>query len=107
MNTLSEQKIDFAASGDNVVIAAQTNRSILLYRLFFVVHGQVVVRFLDGESGDDFTGPITLNNSATFVLDTPRDEQPWFKTTLGNAFVLNLSAPVQISGRAYFHRQQE
>jgi hypothetical protein len=105
--SLTEAKIDFAALGDNVIVPLLSDdQQVLLYRIFFLISGgAAILTFLDGEGGDALTGPLHLADGAAFVLD--RDgTHPWFTTSEGNALVLNMSAAVQVSGRAYFHRQK-
>jgi len=102
---LLSRKIDFNAVGNNELIPATAGESLRLFRVFFVVAGAVSIRFRDGT--EDLTGAISLAANGSFVLDTPREEQPWFSTSSGRALVLNTDAAVQVSGRVYYLTQKE
>lgn len=91
--------INAASSGDNTLIAAVVGQTIRVHKLFFVASGAVNIKFKDGASSD-LTPATPFYAGGGVVLDF--DGDPWFVTTAGNAFVLNLSAAVQISGRIYY-----
>lgn len=102
----AETAIDFAGAGDNTVVAGVVNEKVRVFQMFFVVAGATVITIKDGAS-IDLTGPMTFpSGGGSFVLDFVRGsreaDQPWFTTSEGNAFVINSSNAVQVSGRAYF-----
>ena len=85
-------------SGDNVIIPAVVGQVIRVFKIFAVASSSVQVTPIDGTpSGTAFTGPLTLGS---FALDF--DSQPWFTTSSGKAFVLNLSTGVQVSGSVFY-----
>lgn len=91
--------IDCNAPGDNSIVTAVGNRTIRVFRMFFVVAADVVVTIKNG-AGIPLTGPMSMLANGSFVLDV--DYLHWFDTSIGNDFIINLSAPVQTSGRAYY-----
>jgi len=95
---LSALSINVNTLGDNIIIPAVVGQVIRVFRIFAVAASSVSVTPTDGTpSGTPFTGPLTLGD---FALDL--DAEPWFVTSTGNAFVLTLSAGVQVSGRVYY-----
>lgn len=102
MSALLEQTVNFAVSGNNNLIPAQTGKQILLFRLVIVFESAVVIQFRDGAT-TALTGAITFGSGGSITL--PEEEHPYFTTTSGNALVLNLDSAVQVSGRAYYRVQ--
>lgn len=94
--------INCTSSGNNILIPAVNDKQILIFRIFFVTQNSTVVILRDGAS-TNLTGPIRLADGGSFVLDL--SALPWFQTSYGNAFVLNSSAPVQISGTVYYQQK--
>ena len=45
---------------------------------------------------------MTLSAGVPLTLDF--SSQPWFVTSSGNAFILNLGSSVQVSGAAYYQQ---
>lgn len=99
---LSEAAINFAAGGDNTIIAGVTSQGIYVYKYFLVVSAAVTLQFWDGPSasGTALTGVISLaaNEAMVFTFDT----RPWYSVTLGNNFVIAASNNTQVSGRVYY-----
>jgi hypothetical protein len=95
---LIEAKIDVAGAGDNVLVAGLPGRRIGVCGIFFVLGGDVNVTLKDGATA--LTGAIPMKANGSFVLDP--NEHPWFTTTPGNDFILNLSGVAQTSGRLYY-----
>jgi hypothetical protein len=94
-----EAIIDTAGSGDNTLIAGVTGYYIAVYKIWYVLAGDVNHTLKNGSTA--FSGTVTGKAGGSFVLDY--DGTPWFVTTAGNGFVLNLSGAVQVSGRVYYH----
>lgn len=88
-------KIDTASSGDNTIIAAVTGKSIQVHRIKFLLNSQTTVTFKDGTTA--LSGAEQCNSQ---ILDY--DEEPWYKTTPGSAFTMNLGAAVQCSGTVWY-----
>jgi len=96
---LTAAAINFAASGDNTVIAAGGATQIIrVYRIFFVSAGTTNITFKSGASVL-LSGamPFAANGSLTFSMEG----EPWFTCGAGQAFVINNSAAIQISGTVY------
>jgi len=94
---LTSAPINVASAGDNVLLAG-TGIVIAVFKLWLAADGAVSVKFKNG-AGIDFHPAISLIGGSLF-LDL--DGEPWFVTTSGNDFILNLSAAVQVSGRWYY-----
>jgi hypothetical protein len=97
---LTPLALDIAAAGENVAIPGVPGKPLLVYRGFFVVASGVSIIYRNGVGGANFLPAIgyTANGSHTLPYDT----EPWFTTDIGAAFVMVLSAPVQVSGVLYF-----
>ncbi len=96
---LAGSLVNFAALGDNTVIAAGgTGRVNRVYRLFLVVGGATNITFKRGATA--LSGPIPLSANGAITLDF--EAEPWFECADNEAFVINSSAAVQVSGRIYF-----
>ena len=97
-SALTGTKVDCAGSGDNTLIAAGggsvTNR---VHRIFLVFAAACTFSFKCGSTAQ--TGAMTATAGGSFVLDL--SSEPWFVTGAAEAFVLNLSSAVQVSGRVY------
>ena len=101
-NEIVERIIDSASSGDNILIPAVDGDLYQVRKIFFVCgNTKVDVIFKDGNT--NLTGPIPLSTNSAFFLDL--DEFPWFTTSYGNSFIINMSTAIQISGRCYFNVQ--
>ena len=96
---LTGASINAAASGDNTLVAAVGGQTVRVFKIFLTAASAVNIQFKDG-AGTDLTGLITLTAGGSVVLDF--DTRPWFLTSAGNAFILELSSAVQVSGRIYY-----
>lgn len=96
---LTEAIINFAASGDNTIVAGTASQTVRVYRIFFVVAAATNILIKDG-AGTNLTGAMSFSQNGSFTLDLTSN--PWFVTSGGNAFIINSSNAVQISGRAYY-----
>jgi len=95
---LTSEVIDFGGAGDNTIVSGQAERTIRVFKVFFVASDATEITFKDGAVA--LTGPITLMDGGSFVLDF--DGEPWFMTSVGADLVLNSSNPSQVSGRIYY-----
>jgi hypothetical protein len=95
----TQASISAATSGDNTLVAGTAAQTIRVHRIFLVCNAAVNIAFKDG-AATALTGTMNMLANGSFTLDMATD--PWFVTTAGNAFVLNLSAAVQVSGRVYY-----
>ena len=96
---LSSASINISAAGDNIIIAGVTGQVIRVFRIFGVQGTTVGTTMTpkDGSGGTPFTGLLYIGS---FALDL--DAEPWFTTSPGNAFVLNLGGSEQVSGAVYY-----
>ena len=96
--------INFAASGDNVIIPAVAGKFIWMYRILFVVGAATSLTFIDGTPGGTvLSGAFPFSAGGSMVLDDSGDA--WYMTTPGNALVLNNLGAVQVSGTVWFIQQ--
>lgn len=92
--------INVSASGQSALIAAvaQPPQFFNIYKLFLVVATATNIKFQDGNT--DLCAAMSLAANGAITLDL--DGTPWFTTSIGNAFNINSSAAVQISGTLYY-----
>lgn len=98
---LQQADINISASGDNIVIAAVPGRQIIIYKMWLVSNAAVNVTFKNGASTNfnGFAVPLTGQGSSMFF---PFDGKSYWETTSGNAFIINNSGAVQITGRIHY-----
>lgn len=96
---LTSAVVSVAASGDNTLVAGIGGQTIRIWKLLLVFNAAVNIIFKDG-AATNLTGVMNMLANGSFVLDF--DAEPWFLTAAANAFILNLSAAVQVSGRIYY-----
>ncbi len=99
-NHLSSLPVTFSGSGNNTVIAGLPGKVIRVYRLFLVLGSTPTNLTFQSGAGTAFTGALPFVASAAMVLDF--DTKPWFLTNIGDGFVINTSAGVQVSGAVYY-----
>lgn len=92
---LAMATISTSSSGDTTIIAAPSGKSIKVHRLKLSLASETTVQFKDGTTA--LSGPETC---LTQVLDY--NDDPWYRTTVGNAFVLSLGAAVQCGGTVWY-----
>ena len=97
---LTAASVSVAASGDNTLVAGVSAQTVRVFRLFLVVASAVNIQFKNATAGTALTGVMTMTAGGSFVLDF--SGEPWFVTAVAGAFVLNLSAAVQVSGAVYY-----
>ncbi len=96
-NKLYKADINFATSGDHTVISAPTYGYIAIEHINFIPSSAVDVQFKDGTTSYggayqlDAKQPVTLENAI-------QNENGLIQIGSGNAFVINTSAAVQLSG---------
>ena len=98
--TFTGASISFSDTGDNTVVAATAGQSIRVYRIFFVASADTTVTIKNGTTA--LTGEITVFAGGAFVLEY--NEEPWFTTSAGSAFVLSQTGTAQISGRLEYQK---
>jgi hypothetical protein len=98
--TVSSTNINASTAGNNTLIAGVSGKTIRVFKvaLVFSVGGTVI--FQDGNS-TALSGPMVLNAGATIVLDMDVTN-PWFLTSAGNGFVVNLAGGAAVGGVIYY-----
>lgn len=95
---LSRASINFATSGDNTIVAADTNSNrIVVYRIWLVVGGTTNLTFKDNLTSPAAV-PLATNEGVTFDVSG----EPWFITDPNTAFKINSSVAVQVSGICFY-----
>lgn len=97
--SLSRAAINISASGDNTIVAGVAAQRVYVLRLFLWSNGIVNVQIKDG-AGTNLTGAMALVAQSSQRYDF--SDEPWFVTSNGNAFVINLSAAIQVSGVCHY-----
>lgn len=93
-------KISAASSGENVLVAAVTDKKIRVHNIVLVAGAAVTVYFKDAASGTaiagDGTNGIALDANGGFA---PGEAiLGHFQTATGGALVLNLSGAISVGG---------
>lgn len=91
--------INFAGSGDNTVVAGIAGSPVRVYAFVFTVNGATNIIFKDGANVISGAFILTGNGSS---MELPLSDEPVYETTLGNAFVMNSSNAVQVSGSLWY-----
>jgi hypothetical protein len=99
-SALSRAVINSAAGGDILPVAAVAGQIIRVYKIWLVNTAATSITFKDGAGGTAVSGPAALAANGSLVFDF--DGEPWYVTSLGNAFAINSSAATQVSGTMYF-----
>lgn len=101
VSNFSEISIDFSTTGDNTIVAAVANKTIRVFRFFFVCSAATSITVKDG-AGTSLTGAMSMSQNGGFTLDF--QWEPWFRTSSGNALIFNQSGTAQVSGRLYYQQ---
>lgn len=94
---LFRSPINFSTSGDNTVISADPVNRIVVHRLWLVVGGATSLTFKD-----NLANPAPVPMSANGGITFDATGEPWFITDPVNAFIINSSNAVQVSGEVYY-----
>ncbi len=95
---LQSAVVSNAGGGDIASPAGIAGTIIRVYRIMLVMGGITNITFKDGSTALSGAMPMLANGS--FFL--PMDGTPHYTTSLGNAFNINSSAGVQVSGTVWF-----
>jgi hypothetical protein len=88
--------VDYAASGDNTLVAAVTGKKIRVVSLALVAAGTVTARLESGAGGTALTGQMTMGVNTSIVL--PYNPAGWCETAAAALLNLELSAAVSVDG---------
>lgn len=94
---LSRAVINFAGSGDNSIIAADTVNRIVIHRIWLVCGAATNLTFKD-----NLVSPAAIPMGANGGLTFDATGEPWFITNINTAFIINSSNAVQVSGEVYY-----
>ncbi len=97
-----------AAIGDNIIVAGVAGQVIRVYRILVVAGAATNIIFKDG-AGNNLTGALPLLANGSVTLDFSGQMlkfggEPWFFTALGNSFIINSSAAVNLTGKLDFQQ---
>ena len=98
-SSLSAASISVSSSGNNTLVSGSSGKTIRVFKLFLVFSAAVNATFQDGAS-TSLSGAIPFSTNGSIVLDL--DTLPWFVTSAGNGFVLNLSSSASVNGTVYY-----
>lgn len=91
--------INFSASGDNTIIAADATRRLIIHRIWLVCGAATNLTFKDR-----LLTPEAVPMGAFGGLTFDATGEPWFTTDPATAFIINSSNAVQVSGRVYYSK---
>jgi len=100
MPIFSQTPITFSSTGDNVLVTAVSSKLVQIFQIFFTTAGATNLQLKDGVAGTALTGAMSFTTNQQFSLLF--DTTPHFFASPGNAFVLNSSTGVQVSGVVWF-----
>lgn len=100
MPIFSQTPITFSGTGDQSLVTAVAGKLIQVFQIFFTAAGATNLTFKDGTGGTTLTGAMSFTTGQQFSL--LYDTTPHFFASPGNAFVLNSSTGVQVSGTVWF-----
>lgn len=89
--------INFSASGDNIIVAADPVNRIVVHRIWLVCAVATNITFKDNLASPSAV-PMSANGGLTFDATG----EPWFVTDPNTAFIINSSQAVQVSGCVYY-----
>lgn len=95
---LLQLAISFSSSGSNQVIAGIAGQIIRVWKIFFIVSATTAITYQDGSNA--VSGALGFSANEGMVLDF--DTKPWVTCGISNAFNLNSSNAVQVSGTVYY-----
>lgn len=91
---LKSAVVSISTQGDNTIIASGT-RAIRIHRLKLVANGTVSMTFKAGSTSLSGAEPCQAQ-----VLEY--EEVPWYVCEAGDAFIISLSAAVQVGGTVWY-----
>lgn len=87
-------------SGDSTLITGVTNQTISVFALILAAAATVTVQLKDGAGTSMFAASMIAG--VPIPLPFNANGEPWFTCSPGNAFVLNLSAAVNVGIRGWY-----
>lgn len=92
---LNVATVSTSSSGDTTVVAAQPGKTVNVHRVKLSLASEATVQFKSGSNA--LSGPET---TLTQVLDY--NDNPWYRTLPGEAFVISLGSAVQCGGSVWY-----
>lgn len=90
--------INFAAAGDNIVIASKPGNSQTVVKMILIVSGDTILTYKRGATA--LSGPMQFSDGVSEVLDY--DPIGWYTVIAGEDFIINSASAVQVSGTIYY-----
>ncbi len=97
---LLDMPVDFASTGDNVIIAGVADQVIRVWKLWFLCSAATNITFKEATINKSGAAPFSTNEGMVLDFDT----KPWVTCASGDSFVLNQSGTAQVSGMVYYTR---
>lgn len=96
-----QEGLRFSSSGDNTIIAAPTGTNMMIHALVLLPSADVTLKI---KCGSRVQADLDLKAYQTYAMDdTPgMDGQGFHECKTGEAFIINLSAPVQVTGQVKY-----
>lgn len=96
---LTRAAINIATLGDNTIIAASAANFYRIYAILFLCASTVAITLKD--AGGSLTGAMTFGLGGGLLLNQ-QGEPHYIGTAVNRAFVINLSAAIQVSGTVWY-----
>jgi hypothetical protein len=93
-----ESSVSNSAGGDITLVPPAPTLITRIYRLALVVAGATSLTFKDG--ANLLSGAMALTANGSIVLDL--SGLPWYKTSPGNAMIVNSSNAVLVAGTVWY-----
>ncbi|MGE3341493.1 MAG: hypothetical protein AB7J46_06390 [Candidatus Altimarinota bacterium] len=93
-NPLTTAAVSASSSGDNTLVSATASQTTRVFRLYLVAAAAVSIKLISGAT--DLTGVIPLTANGALCLEF--EGAPHFVTGTNEAFILNLSSAVAVTG---------
>ena len=101
LRPIKSASINIATAADHTIIAAVSGKKIIITSLLFTAGGDVNITLKDGTTAltgaMDFGGTSEPRGMVSNFSDCPLELTP------GNAFVITLSAAIQVSGLVCYY----
>ena len=97
--TYKSAPISTSGAGAQTLITAVASMKIQVFKLWLVVAAATDLQFRSNASNLSGVAPMIANGA--LVLDDV-GPAPWFETAVGEAFVMNSSAAVNIGGQVWY-----
>jgi hypothetical protein len=101
----TQSSISFSASGDQTIVAANSDRQIVIWQFFLVnsdASTDTSITLKDGSTSKSGAYLLKANGGSHTA---PCTGTPWLVTTAGSAAVFNSSAAANVRGTVYWSYQ--